>query len=274
MARHLSSEQPVFGFQMPGVMDDLQPPATLEETAALYVEAMRQVQPRGPYRLAGWSYGAIVVCEMARQLEALGEQVALLGLIDGASLDRMAAHESAGMAEVLPAGSQLAKVLGEAQMPRDYENVRLMGEWMGISLPESLGALFRRDADGQFTYLRRFLRDAGRTIRNFMVTRRAEHLYRFSSYGGTATLFRTGPVTVGGDPLVDSVRRFARAGMQVIPVPGNHMTLIMDERNAATLALRMQECLDGVLNAAPTEGIPRVEMSMMGPNQQLAKEAM
>jgi amino acid adenylation domain-containing protein len=248
MARHMSPEQPVFGFQMPGVVDDLQPPATIEETAALYVDAMRQVQPRGPYRLAGWSFGAIVVCEMARQLEALGEQVASLGLIDGASLDRMAAGESASTAEMPPSGSQLLKVLGEAQMPRDYENVRLMGEWLGISLPESLGGLFRRDAEGQFTYLQRFLWDAVHTLRNLMATRRTERLYRFSSYGGAATLFRTGPAAVSGDPLVDSVRRFARAGVEVIPVPGNHMTLIMDEHHAAALARRLQECLDGVLN--------------------------
>ncbi len=274
MARHMSPEQPVFGFQMPGVMDDLQPPETVEETAALYVDAMRQVQPRGPYRLAGWSYGGIVVCEMARQLEALGEQVALLGLIDGASLDRLAAHESGGESEVLPAGSQLVKVLGEAQMPRDYEGARLIGEWMGISLPESLGDLLRRDSDGQFSYLRRFLGDVGHTVRNFVVTRRAERVYNFSSYGGTATLFRTGPVTVGGDPLVDSVRSFARAGMEVIPVPGNHMTLIMDERHAATLALRLQECLDEVLTAVPIEGTPRAETPVKGLNEQLSMEVM
>jgi len=261
LARHLSPEQPVFGFQMPGVMDDQQPPATIEETAALYVDAMRQVQPHGPYRIAGWSYGGIVVCEMARQIEALGEQVSLLGLIDGAALDRLASHE--GTPAEIPAGSQLVKVLGEAQMPRDYASARLIGEWMGINLPEALGDLFRRDAEGQLTYLWRFLRDTAHTVRNFMATRRAEQLYTFGSYGGTATLFRTGPITVGGDPLVDSVRRFAPAGTDVIPVPGNHMTLIMDERNVLVLANEIQKCLDGVLTFPPNAEQSRAETPVM-----------
>ncbi|WP_426752689.1 amino acid adenylation domain-containing protein [Myxococcus sp. Y35] len=272
LARHLSPEQPVFGFQMPGVMDDQQPPATIEETAALYVEAMRQVQPRGPYRIAGWSYGGLVVCEMARQLEALGEQVALLGLIDGAALDRLAAHD--GTAVEIPAGSQLLKVLGEAQMPRDYASARLIGEWMGISLPDALGDLLRRDSEGQLTYLRRFLRDTTLTVRNFLATRRAEQLYTFTSYGGTATLFRTGPVTVGGDPLVDSVRRFALAGTEVIPVPGNHMTLIMDERNVVVLAKEMQRCLDGVLTFPPNTEMSRAETPVRRLTAQSSMEVM
>ncbi|WP_434348622.1 amino acid adenylation domain-containing protein [Myxococcus virescens] len=272
LARHLDAEQPVFGFQMPGVMDDQLPPETIEDTAALYVAALRQVQPRGPYRIAGWSYGGLVVCEMARQLEALGEQVALLGLIDGAALDRLAGHD--GTPQEIPAGSQLIKVLGEAQMPRDYASLRLIGEWMGISLPESWADLLRRDTDGQYSYLWRFLRDSALTARNFLATRRSEQLYTFSSYGGSATLFRTGPVTIGGDPLVDSVRRFALAGTEVIPVPGNHMTLIMDERNVAVLAIEIQKCLDRVLPLPPIAEMSRAEMPATGLAAQLPMEVM
>ncbi|ATB48587.1 non-ribosomal peptide synthetase [Corallococcus macrosporus] len=272
LARHLDAEQPVFGFQMPGVMDDQQPPETIEDTAALYVAALRQVQPRGPYRIAGWSYGGLVVCEMARQLEALGEQVALLGLIDGAALDRLAAHD--GTPQEIPAGSQLLKVLGEAQMPRDYASLRLIGEWMGISLPETWTDLLRRGTDGQYSYLWRFLRDSALTARNFLSTRRSEQLYTFSSYGGAATLYRTGPVTVGGDPLVDSVRRFALAGTEVIPVPGNHMTLIMDERNVVVLANEIQKCLDRVLTVPPIAEVSRAEMPAPGLAAQLPMEVM
>ena len=42
---------------------------------ARYAAAIREVQPAGPYRIAGWSMGGIVAYEMARQLEALGEEV-------------------------------------------------------------------------------------------------------------------------------------------------------------------------------------------------------
>ena len=50
--------------------------------AADYVEALVQVQPRGPYHLAGWSTGGVVAYEMAQQLVSAGQAVTLLGLID------------------------------------------------------------------------------------------------------------------------------------------------------------------------------------------------
>ena len=48
-------------------------PEYIREMAARYVEALRAVQPAGPYRIAGWSMGGIVAFEMARQLEAGGD---------------------------------------------------------------------------------------------------------------------------------------------------------------------------------------------------------
>jgi thioesterase domain-containing protein len=53
----------------------------VEALAADYLEAVRSVLPHGPYRLGGWSFGALVALEMARELSAAGEQVSLV-LID------------------------------------------------------------------------------------------------------------------------------------------------------------------------------------------------
>ncbi|MCP3102825.1 amino acid adenylation domain-containing protein [Myxococcus sp. K15C18031901] len=272
LTRHLSSEQPVFGFQMPGVMDDTPPPGTVEDTAALYVDLMRRVQPRGPYRVAGWSYGGIIACEMARQLEARGEQVALLGLIDGASLDRKAARDSRDLREAVSTGSQLVKVMVETPLPRDYANLRLVGEWMGISLPESPGELLRTDPGGKRSYLRRLMGDVGRTARNMRVTLRAERTYVFTSYGGTATLFRAEPPKDGRDSLVDSVRRFARGGVRVVVVPGNHMTLIMEDQHVAVLARHLQASLDLALPDSLVPHGPRPLLVAGGGSPQFTKE--
>src|SRR6185436_2978377 len=43
---------------------------------------IRQVQPEGPYQLAGWSFGGTIALEMAQQLQKGGESVAFLGVID------------------------------------------------------------------------------------------------------------------------------------------------------------------------------------------------
>ena len=51
--------------------------------AQTYVDAIRTVQPDGPYRVAGHSFGALVAFEVARQLTEAGAEVSWLGLIDG-----------------------------------------------------------------------------------------------------------------------------------------------------------------------------------------------
>ncbi|WP_240359930.1 thioesterase domain-containing protein, partial [Pyxidicoccus trucidator] len=82
LARRLGPEQPVFGLQSQG-LDGQQPPLdSVQEMAALYLESLRTVQPHGPYLLGGWSMGAVVAFEMARQLQARGESVELLALVD------------------------------------------------------------------------------------------------------------------------------------------------------------------------------------------------
>jgi len=55
---------------------------TIEDVAATMIEDMRQVQPSGPYRLAGYSMGGTIVYEIARQLRQRGEDVALVALLD------------------------------------------------------------------------------------------------------------------------------------------------------------------------------------------------
>ncbi|MET7671359.1 amino acid adenylation domain-containing protein [Micromonospora luteifusca] len=74
--------QPTYGFQAPGPDSGQQPLEKIEDLANLYVRALVGVQPHGPYLLGGWSSGAIVAAEMARQLEQRGERVAELLVID------------------------------------------------------------------------------------------------------------------------------------------------------------------------------------------------
>jgi len=74
--------QPLYGLQSPGLRAGEDCLATVEEMASTYVEAIRTVQDAGPYQLGGWSLGGAIAYEMARQLLAAGEQVALLALLD------------------------------------------------------------------------------------------------------------------------------------------------------------------------------------------------
>ena len=55
---------------------------TIEGLAARYIEGMKEFQPSGPYRMAGYSFGAILALEIAQQLRASGETVETLFLLD------------------------------------------------------------------------------------------------------------------------------------------------------------------------------------------------
>jgi amino acid adenylation domain-containing protein len=82
LASYLGRKQPLYGLQAIG-LDGLQAPLTsVEEMAATYISEMRRVQPHGPYRICGWSFGGIVAFEMARQLFEHENEISPLFLID------------------------------------------------------------------------------------------------------------------------------------------------------------------------------------------------
>jgi thioesterase domain-containing protein len=68
--------------QAPGLDGTGELPGSIGELARICLEQIRAVQPAGPYHLLGWSFGGLVAHEMAVQLQAAGEQVAALVLLD------------------------------------------------------------------------------------------------------------------------------------------------------------------------------------------------
>jgi acyl transferase domain-containing protein/thioesterase domain-containing protein/acyl carrier protein len=85
LANSLGPEQSIFGLQARGLDGRAQPFTNIESMASHYVEALRTVQPEGPYLLCGSSFGGVVAYEMAQQLTATGAQVALLAMLDSPS---------------------------------------------------------------------------------------------------------------------------------------------------------------------------------------------
>ncbi|EST38285.1 hypothetical protein N566_08185, partial [Streptomycetaceae bacterium MP113-05] len=82
LARHLGDDQPLYALQARVLSEPAHRPGSVEEMADDYLERIRQVQPWGPYRLLGWSFGGIVAHAMAVRLRETGEQVELLALMD------------------------------------------------------------------------------------------------------------------------------------------------------------------------------------------------
>jgi amino acid adenylation domain-containing protein len=79
---HLGSHQTLYGLRARGADATEDPHRTVEEMAAAYVSEIRTLQPRGPYVIAGECIGGILAYEMARLIEAQGETVDPLILLD------------------------------------------------------------------------------------------------------------------------------------------------------------------------------------------------
>lgn len=82
IVQHLDSSRPIYGLQAKGTdgLDD--PLDTVERMAEYHLQAIRELQPRGPYLLCGYSFGGLVALEIARRLRGSGEAVGMLAMID------------------------------------------------------------------------------------------------------------------------------------------------------------------------------------------------
>ncbi|GAA0460255.1 hypothetical protein GCM10009544_23490 [Streptomyces stramineus] len=79
---HLGGRQPVYGIQAHGLDGLRSPAADGKEMVESYLAHLRGIQPRGPYRILGWSFGGTVAHSMATALQRQGEQVELLVMMD------------------------------------------------------------------------------------------------------------------------------------------------------------------------------------------------
>jgi thioesterase domain-containing protein/acyl carrier protein len=80
LAKHLESDYPVYSFTPIGLDTDDEPQNRVEDMAELYIREIRDVQPYGPYHIAGSCFGNLVAYEIAQQLESHGESTILIAI--------------------------------------------------------------------------------------------------------------------------------------------------------------------------------------------------
>lgn len=80
----MPDDQPIYGLCAPPIGQELAQ-YNVEKLAALYISEIRAVQPHGPYRLGGYSFGGLLAYEIASQLLAAGEEVGMLAIFDTAN---------------------------------------------------------------------------------------------------------------------------------------------------------------------------------------------
>lgn len=114
MARHLQTRA------KPHAVPAAAPLDSIQSLATYYIECIRQVQPEGPYRIAGYSYGACVAFEMCSQLQAqqnAGPTNNSLFLFDGSHTFVMAYTQVSAAADGSPQAQPLVPATATALPP-------------------------------------------------------------------------------------------------------------------------------------------------------------
>ncbi|HVS00541.1 MAG TPA: amino acid adenylation domain-containing protein [Thermoanaerobaculia bacterium] len=221
LARQLEVDRPVYGLQAQG-------DATVEEMAARYVQAIREVQPEGPYSLGGWSMGGVVAFEMACQLERHGETVEPVVLIDS-----------------LAPGRPEERAVQDGELVALFANdvARLFG--LGLpSLPAAAeDALLLLSAEAERAGLLPAGSGSGEVQRRFKVFQanfRALESYSGAPCAAPVILFKAAETVRPEADLGWS--RLSQGPVEVHALPGDHYTLLQ-QPHVQALAARLRKRL-------------------------------
>ncbi|MCC3496610.1 MAG: acyltransferase domain-containing protein [Microcoleus sp. PH2017_15_JOR_U_A] len=234
LARYLGSERPIVGIQAPASVDETDASITVEAMATRYIEALQIRQPEGPYFLGGSSFGGTVAFEMAQQLNAIGQKVELLTLID---------TPGPGQMPVLATEDDTAIL------------VYILG--VGFDLSLSLDVLQQLEQDEQLLYFLEQVKIANRVvppdfglpeIRHFLhlfkVHGQAMRNYIPQAYPGRIIFFRASEQNEVNpkNPELPWIE-VAGGGIEVREVPGNHITMNYPP-HVQVMAQQLREYID------------------------------
>ncbi len=218
LANLLGPSQSLYGIQSCGLEDSQTPFKTIPEMAAYYFEAIREVQPHGPYQLAGWSMGALAAYEMAQQITAAGESVSLLALMDGRPQTSNAVKfsERDWNYEIRRIeNDNLREMAGQEQKIEIAPN--LQDEDLKASIFEEMKSSGKIPDGISFEQYNRFIRITA-------INKLACDCYQLKPYPGKLILLRT-PVTFEQDRSY-GWSELAMRGVEIYEIPGAHDTFL------------------------------------------------
>ncbi|KAF9230294.1 atromentin synthetase [Melanogaster broomeanus] len=82
LAKYFQNERPFYALRARGFEPGQPFFTSMDEMVSCYVAAIKRTQPQGPYAIAGYSYGGVVAFELAKRLEAMGDEVKFTAVID------------------------------------------------------------------------------------------------------------------------------------------------------------------------------------------------
>ncbi len=243
LAELLGQDQPSFGIRSPQ-----EPFDRIEAMARHYIQAIKEKQPRGPYQLGGFCFGGLVAFEMARQLEAAGEVVGLLAILESGPPNLDKTQVTAGSARFSienvyenlrdfashPASEQVAMLRRKAKKIRD----RLASRSGQPNQPPP--------ALNEMIDMTKYPKDYVKYAETHW---KALENYKAGGYRGTIHLFRARKQPLRSmDPSL-GWNQVAPGRVRIAVIPGTHESMVQ-EPNVQTLAQRIREAIEEAAGAA------------------------
>jgi len=241
LVRNLGADQPAFGIEDCGALD-----RPISQIASDHLQALRQIQPHGPYHILGWSFGGCVAYEMALQLEQQSETVAFLGLMD--TMEPMLWHGQPQLGDldlVMGLASDVA-----AQMGRPFSICREQLEGIGFEQQcQMIADELRAQGNVPGDFSATWLSDGFEVVR---ARHRSQRHYTPGRFQNRLTLFRPSEVPVESErifaPFGEEEQRtlcwcrLVEDRIEVHRIPGGHVTM-GSEPNVRVLAQYVSESL-------------------------------
>jgi len=243
LALRMAEGRRVFGVQARGLVGQAEPHRDVASAARDYLSEIKRVQPEGPYLLSGYSGGGIMAYEMAQQLRAAGDEVAVLALLDtplpvrpslskpDKALIKMAEIKAKGPAYFVEWAKaryawELEKRAGgtvEAGKGAEFNNLKVQAAFL-----EAVGAYQTPTWDGPMALFRPPLDRYWSVTDGNWVSAEKEYVFEDNDW-----------------------RKFVPQ-LEVIEVPGDHESMVLAPQ-VTTLAQELAEVIDNALanNRAP-----------------------
>jgi thioesterase domain-containing protein/acyl carrier protein len=247
LARQLGDERPFYALQARGLHGPEEPLTDIEAMAASYIREIRTVQPHGPYAVGGLCIGGVVAFEMAQQLRAKGETVALVALLDSwMSPKRGSAAWWSSFLRNLPRDFH-SWLIGALQLNRSQwatlieQKIRmtqasLRRAWSADGLRSDDDSWRVRELGDLF----HFSEQHGKVA---LAQHQALKRYTPKVYPGRLTLFRARMQPFFSSHAPDKGwERLAAGGLEIKVVPGNHLGMLQ-EPHVKVLAAQLRACL-------------------------------
>jgi NADPH:quinone reductase-like Zn-dependent oxidoreductase/thioesterase domain-containing protein/acyl carrier protein len=244
LCQQLGEEQPVYAFRPRGVDQDLPPHLTMEEMIRDYAAAVRELQPEGPYHIAGWSAGGVFAFALAEALERAGKEVALIAMFDAplpAVFEKVNVDDDAKfLCELVSFASRFSGI--DLEIDHDELSRLPPEEQFGFALAEARKSGIV-PAETPEEFIRRLVRGGEanvRVLQGYTPNALTRAIRMFVPTDKAALEGLTGGAVVSDDDRGWSSRVGQTVELQ--EVPGDHFTMMLGD-GAAIIASQLSKVL-------------------------------